>query len=43
MDRGGTGFYTSCVNGAENTVDCFSLPGEAAQGGMARSVQVLKT
>jgi len=43
VDRGSAGFYASCANGAENTVDWFSLHGEAAQGGMARSVQVLKT
>ena len=43
VDRGNAGFYASPVNRAENTVDWLSLHGEAAQGGTARSVQVLKT
>ena len=43
VDRGNAGFYASPVIRAENTVDWCSLQGEAAQGGMARSVQLLKT
>ena len=43
VDRGNAGFSANPVNRAENTVDWFSLHGEAVQGGMARSVQVLKT
>jgi hypothetical protein len=43
VDRGNAGFSASPVNRAENTVDWFSLQSEAAQGGTARSVQVLKT
>jgi hypothetical protein len=43
VDRDNAGFYPSPVNRAENTVGWLSLHGEAAQGGMARSVQVLKT
>jgi hypothetical protein len=43
VDRGNAGFYASPVFRAENTVDWCSLQGEAAQVGMARSVQLLKT
>ena len=43
VDRGNAGFYASPVNRAENTVDWFSLHGEATKGGTARSVQLLKT
>jgi hypothetical protein len=43
VDRDKAGFYSSLVNRAEITVDWLSLHGEAAQGGTARSVQVLKT
>ena len=43
VDRGTAGFYASPVNPAEITVDWFSLHGKAAQGGTARSVQLLKT
>ena len=37
------GFYAIPVNRVGNTVKWFSLHGKADQGGMARSVQVLKT
>jgi len=37
------GFYASPVIRAKNTVDWLSLHGEAAQGGMTRSIQLLKT
>jgi len=42
VDRGNAGFYASPMNRAEITVDWFSLHGKAAQGGTARSVQLLK-
>jgi hypothetical protein len=43
VDRGDAGFYASPVKRVGNTVNWFSLHGEAAEGGTARSVLLLKT